>query len=105
MGHDRLPYKMYAWSISVAGGRAKTNVQNWAVKTQAIPENIGDPAGGLSVNEVWGALAKLELLEWRGRVHNVQEGSESGGRLKFYRKLKLAPSMEQYIENCYSLNR
>ena len=45
-----IPYKTYAWSISVAGGQAKTNVQNWAVKTQAILENIGDPAGGLSGN-------------------------------------------------------
>ena len=54
-------------------------------------EHIGDPAGGLSVN-VWGAQPKLELLEWSAQCSRRK-------RIGWKTKLKLAPSMEQYIEN------
>lgn len=57
MGHDWLPYKMYAWSMSIARGRVKSPLQNWVAKT--ILEKYCRPSRW--PNEVWDALAKRKL--------------------------------------------
>ena len=103
MEQNRIPYKMYGWSNSLTGpgGRSKARV-NWANKTQTILDSIGDPAGGMTADEVWGALATQALGQWKEDVRKVNKNSESGGRLRFY---KTTPKAEEYVENGLSLNK
>ena len=105
MEHNRFPYKMYVWSESLSGRGGRSRRLNWASKTRCILENIGDPAGGLTIDEVWGALAAQALQKWKEDLHKTQDNSESGGRLRLYRKIKTAPMAERYVENGISLNK
>ena len=98
MEEGRLPFKMYAWSTSLAGN----GVQNWATKTKGLLDSIGDPAGGLTMDEAWDALslARLTLQDWERDLNSwtIPDNSETGGWLKFYPTLTASPSVEQYIE-------
>ena len=51
------------WSHSLA----RDNFRNWAWKTQKLLNTIKDFGGLLSADELWDALAQLELREWKRR--------------------------------------
>ena len=83
MEHNRISYKMYVWSDSLAGRGGRTQKKlKWANKTQSIVDSIGDPAGGMTTDEVWGALAAQALERWKD-IQKVHNNSESGGSLRF----------------------
>jgi len=75
MEEGRLPFKMYAWSTSLAGNR----VQNWATKTKGLLDSIGDSAGGLActMDEAWDSLARLTLQDWERDLNSIPDNSET----------------------------
>ena len=55
--------------------------------------------------ELWNALAQQELERWNENVATIPQGSESGGRFNYYRKIKSSPAAEEYILNSVTLNK
>ena len=105
MEHNRIPYKMYVWSDSLTGRGGRSKRVNWANKTQSILDSIDDPAGGMTADEVWRALATQALGQWKEDIQKINNNSESGGRLRFYKDFKTTPNAEKYVENGLSLNK
>ena len=70
---------MFVWSNSLADDKG---MQNWAKKTKDLPTEINDPAGGLSADKAWFALALVYRKKWREEVHCIPNNSETGGRMQ-----------------------
>ena len=68
-------------------------------------ESINDYGGLLSIDEIWHELAKCELKRWTDTVKEVPRDSETGGRFRFYREIKPAPSVEKYVQSSMSVNK
>ena len=101
MDEDRLTRKIYLWSHSLAGD----NFKNWAWKTQKLLSNIKDFGGLLSTDELWEALAQLEMTDWKTTVEDIPMNSESGGRFRFYRQFKVSPQAEEYMLSSASVKK
>ena len=97
---DRLTNKIFLWSESFSG-----TINNWTWKTKQMLESINDYGGLLSIDEMWNELAKCELKLWTDTVKEVPRDSETGGRLRFYREIKPAPSVEKYVQSSMSVNK
>ena len=101
MDVERLTRKICVWSESLAGDKYK----NWAWKTKKVLESIKDFGGTLSTDELWDALAQQESTQWRNTVMTIPLNSQTGGRFRFYRQFKTAPTAEGYILNSVTLNK
>ena len=97
---DRLTNKIFLWSESFSG-----TINNWTWKTKQMLESINDYGGLLSIDEMWNELAKCELKLWTDTVKEVPRDSETGGRFRFYREIKPAPSVEKYVQSSMSVNK
>ena len=98
---ERLTRKIYVWSISLAD----CGVLNWAERTRTLMNSLGDLEPPYGSETLWNALAQLELNQWNSAVKTIPRDSESGGRFRFYRTVKLAPAPEPYILSTTSHNK
>ena len=101
MGEERMTKRIYLWSHSLAG----ENFKNWAWKTQNLLDTIKDFGGLLSTDELWEALAQLEMMEWKKVVAAIPINSESGERFRYYRQLKSSPQAEEYIMSSAAIGK
>ena len=102
MEGERVTKKIHAWSKFISG---KPTAKNWAGKTKELMESIKDFSGLMTGDEQWDALANLESKKWKETVDEIPVDSETGGRFRYYREIKVTPSSEQYIMRSASLNK
>ena len=105
MAPTRLNYQIYTHTCNLA----YEGYHNWASrvgKLMKLESNTDvSPAADCSDSLTYykAALISLTKKEWQEDINQVNEHSESGGRLNLYRKMKLDVGVEEYIVNSRSI--
>ena len=87
---DRVTSLIYTWSKSLSD----LGIPNGAGRTASLHLSQRP----LRNSEIWERTVGEEMSAWSESVNIAPRGSESGGRLHYYRSIKFEPSPEPYLE-------
>ena len=91
MPGDRV---IYTWSNSLSD----SGIPNGAGRTASLLDSLHLSQRPLRNSEIWERITGEEMSAWSKSVNIIPQGSESGGRLNYYRIIKFEHSPEPYLE-------